>query len=196
VRPDRLDLSSYARVLAEESIIMQVTSGFPGTRNHRWVGALPMIWFRKLPPTIDIPGWGEFRLNTLKQIVFKSFNYQGTWKHGGKTVDLMIHPPKASLKQWSGFLDPIPGRLDTITSNVRSIFVRGWEQIASELRDRGIEPPADPDSFLRHASPSLVRIAAGESDELYLESDRLGHYSSLDLTLGPALEILGVELNG
>ena len=154
-----------------------------------------MISFRKLPQTIHVPRWGEFRLNQIKDFFFKTFNYEGVWNYHGKTISIFIHPPKGSMKQWDEFLEPIPDRLDAITSNLRSILASGWEPIASELRNRGIEPPPDSESFLLHASPSLIRIATGENDELYLESDRLGHYSSLDLTLGPELEILGVELN-
>ena len=101
---------------------------------------------------------------------------------------------KKSLKTWDEFLEPVPDRLDAITSSLAEILASGWTTIAAALTDRGIEAPESSEAFLAHAAPSLIRIAANENDELYLESEELGHFSPLDLTLGIELQVLAVEL--
>jgi len=154
-----------------------------------------MIPLRKLPPTIEVPGWGVFRLHHHRFILFlNTFCYEGVWKHRGKKVSLFLHPPKWWMGRWGAFLKPVPDRLDAITSSLEAILGKGWPVIEKELASRGIEVGGDSAAFMARCVPSLIRIAAGLDDEVYWESEDLRHYSYLNVTLGRKLEILRVEL--
>lgn len=152
-----------------------------------------MISLRKLPKSLEIPKWGEFELFTINELLFKSFCYRGKWESDSSAVELCIHPPKKSMKRWDEFLEPVPQRIDTILAGVNYIITTGWEVIEPTLDSWLGDPVPGVDTVLASLSPSLVRIAVGEDDELYLRGDVLGCYS-LDLTLGADLDVLDAAI--